>query len=66
MPVHLICGTATRDSARRVAQALASRLPNVRLDWLEGAGHLAPITDAARVNEVILDRIGAMQRMPVA
>jgi pimeloyl-ACP methyl ester carboxylesterase len=66
MPVHLICGTATRDSARRVAQALASRLPNVRLDWLEGAGHLAPITDAARVNEVILERIGAMQRTPVA
>ncbi|MDR7295974.1 pimeloyl-ACP methyl ester carboxylesterase [Pelomonas aquatica] len=61
MPVHLICGTATRASAQRVAQSLAGRLPNVRFDWLEGAGHLAPITDAARVNELILESLGAMQ-----
>jgi pimeloyl-ACP methyl ester carboxylesterase len=66
MPVHLICGSDTRASARGVARSLAGRLPNARFDWLEGAGHLAPITDAARVNEVILASLGAMQRTPVA
>ena len=52
--------------AWRVAQSLATRLPNVRFDWLEGAGHMAPITEAARVNEVILKSLGALQRTPVA
>lgn len=64
MPVHLICGTATRASARRVAQSLSMRLPDVSLDWLEGAGHMAPITEAARVNAVILEHLGASQRVP--
>ena len=66
MPVHLVCGTATRASARRVSQSLASRLPNVRLDWLEGAGHMAPITDAARVNALVLDSLGSTQRVLAA
>jgi pimeloyl-ACP methyl ester carboxylesterase len=64
MPVHLICGSASRASARRVAQTLASRLPDARLDWLEGAGHMAPIGDTARVNALILDSLGLMQRVP--
>ncbi|MFG6490300.1 alpha/beta fold hydrolase [Roseateles sp. BYS78W] len=66
MPVQLFCGTATRASARRVAQSLAVRLPLVRFGWLAGAGHMAPITDAARVNPLILDSLGAMQRVPTA
>ncbi|MBI3348519.1 MAG: alpha/beta hydrolase [Burkholderiales bacterium] len=66
MPVQLICGSATRASARRVAQSLAVRLPLVRLNWLEGAGHMAPITDAARVNAVMLESLARMQQMPVA
>ena len=64
MPVRLICGSATRASARRVAQSLALRLPAARLQMLEGAGHLAPIGDAARVNALILDSLGMMQRVP--
>ncbi len=66
MPVQLICGTATRASARRVAQSLAVRLPLVKLKMLEGAGHMAPIVDAARVNALILESLEAMQRVPVA
>jgi len=66
MPVQLICGTATRASARRVAQSLAARLPTAKLAWLEGAGHMAPITDAGRVNPLVLESLGAMQGMPTA
>jgi pimeloyl-ACP methyl ester carboxylesterase len=54
MPVQLICGGATRASARRVAQTLAAKLPQAQLAHLEGAGHMAPISDAARVNELLL------------
>jgi pimeloyl-ACP methyl ester carboxylesterase len=54
MPVQLICGGATRASARRVAQTLVEKLPQVQLAHLEGAGHMAPISDAARVNELLL------------
>jgi len=64
MPVQLICGTATRASARRVAQSLSVRLPLVKLQMLEGAGHMAPIGDAARVNALILESLEAMQRVP--
>ena len=63
MPVQLICGGATRASARRVAQSLAVRLPLVKLNWLEGAGHMAPITDAARINAVTLESLGAMLKV---
>lgn len=66
MPVQLICGSATRASARRVAQALSARLPCVTLQMLEGAGHMGPITDAVRVNALILQSLGAMQRVPAA
>jgi pimeloyl-ACP methyl ester carboxylesterase len=63
MPVQLICGTATRASARRVAQTLSVRLPRVKLQMLEGAGHMAPMTDA-RVNALILESLGAMVKVP--
>lgn len=66
MPVQLICGSATRASARRVSQSLSVRLPLVKLNWLEGAGHMAPITEAARVSAVVLDSLARMQNVPVA
>jgi len=66
MPVQLICGTATRASARRVAQTLAARLPRVKLQMLEGAGHMAPIVEAGRVNALILQCLGAMQKPALA
>lgn len=65
VPVMLICGTRTRASARRVTQSLSVRLPLVRTHWLDGARHMAPITEAARVNEVILESLNTMQRVPV-
>ena len=66
MPVQLFCGSATRASARRVTQTLSARLPQAHLEWLEGAGHMAPVTEAGRVNPLILENLGAMQWMPVA
>jgi pimeloyl-ACP methyl ester carboxylesterase len=67
MPVQLICGTATRASARRVAQSLSTRLPAARLAWLEGAGHMAPIGDAARANALMLDHLSRqLLQVPVA
>lgn len=67
MPVQLICGSATRASARRVAHSLSTRLPTARLAWLEGAGHMAPIGDAARVNALILGHLTRqVQQLPVA
>lgn len=66
MPVQLICGTATRASARRVAQSLAGRLPTARLAWLAGAGHMAPITQPAQVNPLILDSLARVQVVPAA
>ncbi|MDR7331678.1 alpha/beta hydrolase [Roseateles asaccharophilus] len=61
IPVQLICGGATRASARRVAQTLATKLPQARLDVLEGAAHLAPIGDAARVNPLLLAALRRVQ-----
>lgn len=66
MPVQLLCGSATRTSARRVAQRLAAKLPCAKLRMLDGAGHMAPITDAARVNALILEHLGAMRPVAVA
>ncbi|WP_458232669.1 alpha/beta fold hydrolase, partial [Roseateles sp. P5_E8] len=61
IPVRLICGGATRASARRVAQTLAGKLPRVQLVGLEGAGHMAPIAEAERVNPLILEHLRAVQ-----
>ncbi|MFG6415260.1 alpha/beta fold hydrolase [Roseateles sp. DC23W] len=55
MPVQLVCGGATRASARAVSQALSVKLPRVQLAVVEGAAHLAPIGDPARVNPLLLD-----------
>jgi pimeloyl-ACP methyl ester carboxylesterase len=61
MPVRLIVGNASRASARRVAQTLAGLLPNVQAIELDGAGHMAPIADAARVNPLILEHLAQVR-----
>lgn len=60
MPVRLICGGATRASAKRVAQTLATKLPHAQLVVLEDAGHMAPIAEAERVNPLILEHLRAV------
>ncbi len=58
MPVRLLCGSETRLSAQRVARTLAERLPQAQLTWLEGAGHLAPLSEVKRVNALLMNALG--------
>ena len=55
VPVLLLQGEHTRRPARRIAELLASALPDVAREEVRGAGHMGPITHAAGVNA----RIGA-------
>ena len=68
IPVRLICGTNTRRSARRVAEILAATLPNVEYIEVEGAAHMAPVTQAKLINPLIVENVlGAMEeRVDVA
>lgn len=54
----------TRTALRAMAERLAARQPHWRLEWLEGCGHTAPLTQADCVN----DRLATFlqQRSPVA
>ena len=53
MPVWLLHGSATRASARAVADRLAALLPSVQRAEIRGAGHLGPITHAATVADAM-------------
>jgi len=53
MPVWLLHGSATRASARAVADRLATLLPCVQRAEIRGAGHLGPITHAAAVADAM-------------
>jgi pimeloyl-ACP methyl ester carboxylesterase len=53
MPVWLLHGSATRASARAVADRLATLLPCVQRAEIPGAGHLGPVTHAATVADAM-------------
>jgi pimeloyl-ACP methyl ester carboxylesterase len=53
MPVWLLHGSATRPSARAVADRLATLLPSVQRAEIRGAGHLGPVTQAATVADAM-------------
>ena len=53
MPVWLLHGSATRASARAVADRLAALLPSAQRAEIRGAGHLGPITHAAAVADAM-------------
>jgi pimeloyl-ACP methyl ester carboxylesterase len=57
MPVRLLCGAETRDSARRISELLAEMLPSVEYRRLDGLAHMAPVTNADDVNPLIIDHI---------
>jgi len=59
MPVLLMAGDRTTASARAVTQRLLRALPQREFHEFEALGHMGPVTDADRVNDVIekfLDR----------
>ena len=57
MPVRIICGTRTRLAARRVCQLMAERIKDCRLLQLVNLQHMAPLTDPAAVNPLLVDYV---------
>jgi len=57
IPVRLLCGTRTRQSARQISELLAGILPDVEYYRLPGLAHMAPVTHADDVNPLIVDHI---------
>jgi pimeloyl-ACP methyl ester carboxylesterase len=53
LPTLLLTGSASTAAARGVVRLLAGVLPRVRVEELAGMGHMAPVTDPARVNPLI-------------
>jgi len=59
LPVHLMTGERSPLPARRVTDRLVEGLPGARLDVVPGAGHLAPVTEAATVARLIIEALEA-------
>jgi len=53
MPIHIIRGAETRQSAWRISEKLADGLPAAQVTTIEGAGHLSPITHPDKVNGAV-------------
>jgi pimeloyl-ACP methyl ester carboxylesterase len=49
VPVRLWHGTEDRLTPPEMARWLAERLPDARIDWLEGAGHAAWLRHGERI-----------------
>ena len=57
LPTRLLCGTETRQSARRISELLAGILPRVEYFQLQGLAHMAPVTHADEVNPLIVEHV---------
>jgi pimeloyl-ACP methyl ester carboxylesterase len=53
VPTLFMSGTESKGSARAVARLLTAVLPQVYVEEIEGAGHMAPVTHPERVNPLI-------------
>jgi pimeloyl-ACP methyl ester carboxylesterase len=53
VPTLLLTGAQSKASARAVARLLTAVLPRVRVEEIEGVGHMAPVTHPERVNPLI-------------
>jgi pimeloyl-ACP methyl ester carboxylesterase len=56
-PALLLTAEHSPLPARRVIQRLGQAIPNARIATIPGAGHLAPVTHADRVNAVLLEAL---------
>jgi len=50
VPTLLMTGTASTAAARGVARLVAGVLPRVRVEEIEGLGHMAPVTHPGEIN----------------
>ena len=57
IPLRLLCGTRTRQSARDISELLAEILPGVEYFRLQGLAHMAPVTHADNVNPLIIEHV---------
>jgi pimeloyl-ACP methyl ester carboxylesterase len=53
VPTLLLTGSASTAAARGVVRLVAGVLPRVQVEELAGMGHMAPVSDPARVNPLI-------------
>ena len=53
VPALVLTGSASTAAARGVARLVAGVLPRVRVEEIEGAGHMAPVTHPHEVNALI-------------
>lgn len=53
VPTLVLRGTRTPDGIAKVAELVASALPDARLESIEGAGHMAPTTHADAVHAAV-------------
>lgn len=57
VPLRLLCGTNTRQSAREISELLAGILPGVECHRLPGLAHMAPVTHSDDVNPLIIEHV---------
>lgn len=57
IPLRLLCGTHTRQSASDISELLAEILPTVEYFRLPGLAHMAPVTHADDVNPLIIEHL---------
>ncbi len=65
VPTLLLTGTSSKASARAITRPLTAVLPRVRVEEIEGAGHMAPVTHPERVNPLI-ERFLEAAQLPLA
>jgi pimeloyl-ACP methyl ester carboxylesterase len=53
VPTLFLTGTSSKASALAVARLLTKVLPRVRVEEIEGVGHMAPVTHPERINPLI-------------
>jgi pimeloyl-ACP methyl ester carboxylesterase len=59
MPVRLLLGSETHATARKVTEVLNDVLPNVELVTVDGAEHMAPATQADKINPLFAGHVVA-------
>jgi pimeloyl-ACP methyl ester carboxylesterase len=67
-PALVLRGSASPAPARRIAEFVARNLPRSRLQTIEGAGHMLPLTHPDAVNRAIVEHLHACgaSRRPAA
>ena len=66
VPTLFLTGTRSKASVRAIARLLTAVLPRVRVEEIEGVGHMAPVTHPERVNPLIERFLEAAQPSPAA